>query len=258
MSRTLTFILGIVLGLLIGAGVIFYFLGGVPTAALKPPPGNPIQAPDPGGNPPGTASVVLDQQFFDTVFTTIFRDMNSPAFPLSVAEMNPRETNVQPREIAFFQNECDGKIVLLPEGSGVKTSVRLENGRINAPLAFRGSTSVFGTCYQFSGWAQASLNLRYDAEQQTVFGQIEVETVNLDGITPLVSGIIARFVQASLNQRVNPIVILRGQQVAVSLPVAATGGTLNAKVRDVRADIKENALSLYINFEFSGTKDGQL
>jgi hypothetical protein len=257
MSKTLTFILGAVVGLIVGAGAIFYFLGGVPTAALKPPPGNPIQAPDVGGNPPGTASVVLDQQFFDTVLSTIFRDMNAPAFPLSLAEQNFKERDREPQKVAFFQNECDGRIVLLPEGSGVKTGVRLESGRINAPLAFRGSTTIFGTCYQFSGWAQASLNLRYDADQQTVFGQIEVENVNLDGITPLVSGIIARFVQASLNQRVNPIVILRGQQIAVSLPVAATGGTLSAKVKDVRADIKENALTLYINFEFSGTKDGQ-
>jgi hypothetical protein len=257
MSKPVTFILGAIIGALIGAGAIFYFLGGVPSATLKPP-GNPIEAPDPNGNPPGTAAVVLNQQFFDTVLTTIFRDMNAPAFPLTLTGQNAEQTNSRYEKIAFFQNECDGKIFLLPEGSGVKTSVRLENGRISAPLAFRGSTSVLGTCYQFSGWAQAGLNLRYDAEQQTVFGQIEVETVNLDGVTPLVSGIIARFVQASLNQRVNPIVILRGQQIAVSLPIAATDGTLNTKVKEVRADVKENALSLYINFEFAGTKSGGL
>jgi hypothetical protein len=256
MSKTLTFLLGAILGLLIGGGVIFYYLGGVPSAVSKPP-GNPIEAPDPNGNPPGTASVALNQQFFDTVLTTIFRDMNAPAFPLNLGQ-NFDQPGFQPEKIAFFQNDCDGKIVLLPEGSGVKTGIRLENGRINAPLAFRGSTTIFGTCYQFSGWAQASLNLRYDAEQQTVFGQIEVETVNLDGVTPLVSGIIARFVQASLNQRVNPIVILRGQQIALSLPIAATNGTLNAKVKEVRADVKENALSLYIAFDFAGTKEPQL
>src|SRR6185436_20971890 len=102
---------------------------GVPSATNKPPPGNPIQAPDPGGNPPGTASVVLDQQFFDTVLTTIFRDMNAPAFPLGFAGQNFGETNPGPQRIAYFQNECDGRIVLLPEGSGVKTGVRLENGR---------------------------------------------------------------------------------------------------------------------------------
>jgi hypothetical protein len=257
MSKTLTFILGVVIGGLIGGGLIFYYLGGVPSAVTKPP-GNPIQAPDPNGNPAGTAAVVLNQQFFDTVLTTIFRDMNAPAFPLTLTGQNLDQTNFRAEKVAFLENDCDGKIFLLPEGSGVKTSVRLENNGISAPLAFRGSTTIFGNCYQFSGWAQASLNLRYDAEQQTVFGQIDVETVNLDGVTPLVSGIIARFVQASLNQRVNPIVILRGQQIAVSLPIAATDGTLNTKVKEVRADIKENALGLYITFEFSGTKGGGL
>jgi hypothetical protein len=253
MNRILVFVLGAILGLLIGGGAIFYFLGGVPTAATKPP-GEPILAPDPNGSPAGTASVVLNQQFFDTVLTTIFRDMNAPAFPLNLTGQNTRETEFQPQKIAFLQNECAGKITLLPEGSGVKTGVRLENGKINAPLAFTGSASVLGGCYNFAGWAQAGLNLRYDAQQQTVFGQIEVETVNLDGVTPLVSGIIARFVQASLNQRVNPIVILRGEQIALSLPISATDGTLNAKVKEVRSDIKENALNLYITFDFAGTK----
>ena len=39
---------------------------------------------------------------------------------------NLNEPNYQPEKIAFFQNECDGKIVLLPEGSGVKTGIRLK------------------------------------------------------------------------------------------------------------------------------------
>ncbi|HEY0426955.1 MAG TPA: hypothetical protein VGC76_04035 [Pyrinomonadaceae bacterium] len=257
MNKVTTFILGAILGLLIGGGAIFYFLGGVPSAAKKPP-GEPIQAPDANGSPAGTASVVLNQQFFDTVLSTIFRDMNAPAFPLNINGQNVSEDKLQPQKIAFLQNDCAGKITLLPEGSGAKTSIRLENGKINAPLAFSGATSVFGSCYNFSGWAQANLNLRYDAQQQTVFGQIEVETVNLDGVTPLVSGIIARFVQASLNQRVNPIVILRGEQIALSLPISATDGTLNAKVKEVRSDIKENALNLYITFDFAGTKGNPL
>jgi hypothetical protein len=257
MNRVLVFVLGAILGMLVGGGAIFYYLGGVPTATKKPP-GIPIEAPDPNGPAPGTASVVLNQQFFDTVLTTIFRDMNAPAFPLNLTGQNNGAQTTEPTKIAFLQNECSGKITLLPEGSGVKTGVRLENGRINAPLAFTGSTSILGSCYNFTGWAQANLNLRYDADQKTVFGQIEVETVNLDGVIPQFSGIIARFVQASLNQRVNPIVILRGEQIALSLPIAATDGTLNGKVKEVRSDIKENGLNLYITFDFVGTKGGAL
>lgn len=249
MSNITTFILGTLLGLLVGFGGFYYFLFGVPKATT--PPSDLILAPDPNGIPAGTASISVNQQFFDTVLTTIFRDMNAPAFPLG---QNQNLSSERTTKIAFQNGGCDGNIVLLPEGSGVKTGVRLENGKINAPLAFRGSYSILGICYNFTGWAQADLNLRYEQTQQTVLGEINVETVNLDGITPLAGGIIGRFVQSSLNQRVNPITILRTQQIALSIPVAATDGTLAAKVKDVRADIKENLLNLYVTYDFAGTK----
>lgn len=253
MSKVLTFIIGAVLGLVIGGGAIFYLFGGAPRAAQLP--GNPIQSPDPNGSPAGTASVVLNQQFFDTVLTTIFRDMNAPAFPLNLTGKNVFDDTTRPQYASFaFQNTCDGKIVLQPQGSSVTTGIRLENGRITAPLAFTGSTSILGQCINFAGWAQANLGLRYDAEQQTVFGQINVETVNLDGVSPLVSGLVTPLVQNTINQKVNPITILRGQQIALNLPIAATSGTLKANVKDVRAEIKENALNLYVTYDFVGTK----
>lgn len=253
MSKVLTFIIGAVLGLIIGGGLIFYLFGGAPRAAQLP--GNPINTPDPNGSPAGTASVVLNQQFFDTVLTTIFRDMNAPGFPLNLTGKNNSDEVARPQYASFaFQNTCDGKIILQPQGSSVTTGIRLENGKITAPLAFTGSTSILGQCINFAGWAQANLGLRYDAEQQTVFGQINVETVNLDGVSPLVSGLVTPLVQNTINQRVNPITILRGQQIALNLPIAATNGTLKANVKDVRADIKENALNLYVTYDFTGTK----
>jgi hypothetical protein len=252
MSRTGTFLLGGILGLILGGAATFFIFVGVPRA-VNPPPGREIQPPDPNGLQAGTASVVINQQFFDTVLTTIFRDMNAPAFPLRIARENEQTGISQPTSAAFQAGAaCDGQIILKPEGSGVRTEVRLENGRINAPLAFNGSASLLGQCLQFSGWAQANLGLRFDEAQQTVFGQLNVETVNLDGINPIFGGLVTPVVQRVLNERVNPIVILRGEQVALSLPIAATNGTLNARVRDVRSEIKENALNLYITYEFQG------
>ncbi len=255
MSKTLTFIIGAVLGLLIGGGLVFYMFGGVPRAAQLP--GNPIQPPDPNGSPAGTASVVLNQQFFDTILATIFRDMNAPSLPLNLTGRNNFDEPLRPQYAGFLlqnNNGCDGKITLLPQGSGVTTGVRLENGKITAPLAFSGSTPVFGNCIQFAGWAQANLALRYDEQQQNVFGQINVETVDLDGVNPIVSGFITPLVQTTINNRVNPITILRGQQIALNLPISATGGTLQAHVKDVRSEIKDNALNLFITYDFAGTK----
>ncbi len=259
MSKFITFLLGAILGLVIGGGLVFFMFGGAPRAA-QTPPGVPILPPDPNGSPAGTASVVLNQQFFDTILATIFRDMNAPAFPLNLTGQNNFDVSAKPQFANFaFQNNggCDGKITLKPEGSGITTGVRLEDGKITAPLAFNGSTFVFGNCIEFAGWAQANLALRYDDAQKNVFGQINVETVNLDNVSPLVSGFVTPIVQTTINNRVNPITILRGQQLALNLPIAASDGTLKANVKDVRSDIKDGALNLFVTYDFAGAKGVQ-
>jgi hypothetical protein len=256
MSKFITFLLGAILGLVIGGAAVFFMFGGAPRAA-QTPPGIPILPPDPNGSPAGTASVVLNQQFFDQILTTIFRDLNAPAFPLNLTGRNDFNETPRPQLASFaLQNSggCGGQITLLPQGSNVTTGVRLENDKIIAPLAFSGSTAVFGQCINFAGWAQASLALRYDEAQQTVFGQINVETVNLDNVSPVISGFVTPIVQTTINSRVNPITILRGQQLALNLPIAASGGTLKANVKDVRSEVKENALNLFVTYDFAGIK----
>ena len=246
------FILGTALGLIVGGALVFFFFGGAPRAASLP--GEPIQPPDPNGSPAGTAQIVLKQDFFNNVLTTIFRDMNAPSFPLNLGENKSDDPNAVKYGL-LQQNTCDGKITLLPEGSGVKSGLKFENEKINAPLAFSGSASVLGQCINFTGWAQANMALRFDATQQTVFGTLNIETVNLDGIAPFVSGFVTPLVQTTLNQRVNPIPILKGQQIALNLPIAATNGNLQANVKDVRAEVKDNALNLYVIYDFAGVKN---
>jgi hypothetical protein len=244
------FIGGIILGLLAGGAIVFLYLGGIPRAAQTP--GVPIRPPDPSGPPAGTAQIVLRQDFFNEVTDHILKDMNPPSFPLGMAENRSENSDLKAFGLVQAQQPCDNRITLLPEGSGVRTGVSFENNKIAAPLAFSGNyNSPFG-CYQFTGWAQANLELRFDAAQQAVFGRINVETVNLDGVNPLVSGFVTPLVQTSLNNRVNPLQIIKGNQLAVDLPVAAAGGNLTASVKDVRAEVKDNALNLYVIYDFSG------
>ena len=255
MSKTVTFIVGSLIGLILGGVLTFYFFVGAPRAGISP--GMPVQPPDPNGNPPATAQIVLKRDFFNEVLQTIFRDMNAPSFPLGLSE-NKNSADSETAKYALFQdNPCDGKITLLPEGSGVQSTLKFDNNRIIAPLAFRGSYSSMLGCINFSGWTQANLELRYDANQQIVFGQLNIETVNLDGVTPVLSGIITPLVQGTLNQRVNPLQILQGKQIALNLPIAATNGNIKANVKDVRSEIKDNALNLYVIYEFSGKNTNQ-
>jgi hypothetical protein len=106
--------------------------------------------------------------------------------------------------------------------------------------------------YKFSGWAQSNFEMRFDAQSQTVFGQINVETVNLDGVNPIISALVTPLVQSTLNTRVNPVRIIDGRQIAIDLPIIAADGNLQAAVKDVRAEVKDRALNLYVIYDFSG------
>ena len=226
-------VIGLLIGLVLGGAIVFYFFVGVPQAVIAP--GTPIQPPDPNGLPGGAAQIVLRQQFFNAVLTTIFQEMNAPAFPLSEGS-----------------TDCEGRITVQQQGSGVQTAVNFDNGRISAPLAFTGSyASAFG-CLRFTGWAQSNFQMRFDQQSQTVFGQINVETVNLDGVDPLISALVTPIVQSTLNTRVNPIRLIDGRQIAVDLPIVAANANLQAKVTDVRAEVKDNALNLYVIYDFNG------
>ncbi len=203
-------------------------------------PGVPIAGPDPSARPAGTAQIVLRQEFFNDVLSSIFRDMSPPTFPLTLFGEAPAE------------QACRSEITILREGSGVLTAVRFDNNQLSAPLAFSGSyNSMFG-CFQFTGWAEAALDLRYDASSQSVYGQINVKTVNLDGVNPLVGGILTPLVQSTLNGRVNPILIVDGRQISVKVPITATNASLEAGVSDIRAEVKQNALYLDVIYQFRG------
>lgn len=253
------YILTLLGGIVIGALLVFFLLVGAPTASRLP--GAPVKPPEPGGDPPGTALVVLDEKFFDAVLTTIFRDMNAPSFPLQLTKnVEGVDSGGGPAryELTSFQGECPSAVTLLPEGSNVKTGVRIENGKVMAPLAFSGSYNApFIGCVRFTGWAQANLALRFDEAQQAVFGQLNVEGVNLDGAPPVVGPVVTGLVQGAINQRVNPIQILEAHQLRLSVPVKASDGTLNAQVKDVRAQISNGSLALHITYQFNGQKGAQ-
>jgi len=237
------FIAGLLIGIIGGGALIYSLFIGVPRSAQVP--GTPVKPPDASGVPAGTAQLVVRQELVNEALSTIFHQMNPPTFSLG--------PNLQAAEM---QNgsACSGKITSLPEGSGVQTSVRFENNKLTAPLAFTGTYNSPVGCLPFSGWAQSNLELRFDRESQSVFGQLNVETVNLDGVNPIFIGLITPIIQTTLNNRVNPIRMVDGRQLAVDLPVAASNGELKAGVDDVRAEVKDNMLNLFVIYDFNGGK----
>src|SRR5215212_4711341 len=211
------FILALLLGVLLGGAAAYFLFVGTPrTGKLK---GEPVRAPDPGGPPPGTAVVELDEQFFGALLDSIFRDLNKPAFPPAAGE------------------GCQNQVVIEPNAGDVKTGVLMRDGKVIVPLAF-------------SGTAEAGLEFRFAAEEQTLYGQLNVAGVNVEGMSPVLSGFVTAFVQGAINQRVNPLVLMRGQQLTLAIPVQAAGGTLQARAREVHEEAKDGRLRLLVTYDF--------
>ena len=240
------YLLILLLGVLLGAGAAVFFLG--PPRA-RSAPGVKVAAPDPKGDPPGTVVVSPDQGFVDAVLSTTFSGLGTPTFNLGQLQ-----NGIPQFEQANFQGGCSNSITLLPEGSGVKTGVQFSNGKISAPMAFTGSYNLVGNCMQFKGWAQTSIDLRFEEPKQTVYGTVTVDGVNLEGVSPVANNFITVFVQGAINQQVNPLVLVNERQLSLMVPIKASNGSVKARAKDVKAEVLNGSLKLHVSYEFSSVK----
>jgi len=240
------YVLILLLGIVLGGGAAIFFLGAPPAKAV---PGQAVKPPDQGGSPPGTVVIALEQSLVDAVMAATFSGLGTPTFQLGQNRDIPESF-----EHVLFQGGCTNQITLLPEGSGAKTGVQFRNGTIYAPMAFTGNYNL-GGCIQFKGWAQTSIKLQFDQEKQTVFGYVNVEGVNLEGVNPIANNFVTVFVQGAINQKVNPLVLVSEPQLSLMIPVKASNGAVKARAKDVRAEVLEGSLKLYLTYEFTGVKD---
>jgi len=241
------YIVILLLGALLGGGATVFFLG-APRAGSAP--GAPVKPPNAGANPPATVVITLDQGLVDAVLATTFTGLGAPTFQLG-QNSSPQSEQVV---AAALQGGCTNTITLLSEGSGVKTTVQFQGGKIVAPIAFNGSYNLMGNCMQFKGWAQSNIRLSFDESKQTVYGLVDVDGVNLEGVSPLANNLVTAFVQGAINQRVNPLVLVTERQLSLAIPVKASNGTVKSRAKDVRAEILDGVLKLHVTYEFSGLK----
>lgn len=242
------YLLLLVLGLIIGAGAAIFFLG-VPSA--KAIPGTAVQAPPPGGDPPGTVVVAISDSFFSEILGTVFRDLGPPSFKLAAVATPGSSSSF---ENVVFQGGCTNTMTLAAEGSNAKTQVKFAGGKISAPLVFSGSYNLLGNCMEFKGWAQTTMQLSFDQPSQTLYGRLSVDGVDLENVNPAANNFVTVFVRSAIDSKVNPIQLLRPQQLQLLIPVQASNGSVKAQVKDVRSEVQDGSLRLHITYDFSGTK----
>ena len=232
-------------GLLLGVVATAYFLG---APRVRNMPGVPLKAPDRNADNSGTVAVAIEEKFFDSLLGTIFTKLGPPQLKLSQTRSGPV---MQP---ASFTDSCTSVLMLNAEGDNVKTGVRFTGGKIVAPIAFNGSYNLLAKCVSFKGTGKSTVDLSFDQSKQTVYGRLNVDEVTLDDVPPIVSTLVTAFVRRSIDEQLNPFEVLPVSQLSLSLPVQASGGTVKASVKDVRSEVQEGSLKLYLTYDFSAEK----
>jgi hypothetical protein len=76
-------------------------------------------------------------------------------------------------------------------------------------------------------------------------------------VNPVANNFVTVFVRNAIDQRVNPLELIRAPQLQLMIPVKASNGAVKAHVKDVRAEVLDGTLKLHISYEFSGAKGAQ-
>lgn len=214
--------------------------------------------------------ITLDERFFDVLLEAVFAHLDAPGVPLTELRQVPgtaekdvyaltdpvRSEAIFPAayvKIATAAAEpalCDETIRLQKEIDGVKTAVRFRQGKIYAPIAFKGNYNppLIG-CIGFQGWAETNIDLIYDRQTQALTGRARVLKVVLSGTGGIGSGLLTRLVQSSIDSRINPIKILELERVSFTVPVQDSG-QLRMKAVDMRHEVGEGLLNVFVKYRF--------
>lgn len=192
----------------------------------------------------GEATITVKEQFFNSFLEAIFDNLKAPSTPLVITDSDKNRTDETAKS-------CPSAITLQRENSGVKTAVKFEKGKIVAPLAFSGAyNSTLLGCLQFRGVAFTEWTLEFDRGAQVLQARIKVTDMRLENVPSLVQSSIVALVQSAIDARINPLKILRPEQLSSVVPIAPSGGSLRLRARDVKPEVVPGLVHLHLIYEF--------
>ena len=197
--------------------------------------------------PAGEVVVILGERTFNALFEAVFTLEQPLSYPLGRG--NASSDSKQ------SAGDCASQITLAREAEGVTTAVRFHDGRITAPLAFSGSydAPLLG-CLNFRGAADTSLDLSFDQARQVLMARVTIKQVQLKNVPAMFADGVTGLVQDAVDARLNPIEILRAEQLSARVPLKKAGHpaatTLRLRAKAVRHEIAQGELRLRIAYEF--------
>lgn len=204
--------------------------------------------------------ISFSEQFFDALLDAVFQHAAPPEFSLASTGDSRVTDEVASTGAGFGGSDgiagsaCNESIKLLRENDGVRTGVRIRDGRIIAPIAFTGhyNPPLIG-CVPFGGWAEAVIDLEFDAANQRLIARARAEKVSLSGTGGLGSNLIAKMVQGTIDKKINPIEIIKTDKVTFLVPMQNTNG-IRMKATGFRHDLANGILNVRILYEFEKVK----
>lgn len=178
-------------------------------------------------------SLTLNEQFVDAALDAVLQKGEPPSIRLKSSS----------------DEKCRESIRLSREVNGVRTAVRFREGRIFAPIAFSGSYSlpIIG-CIDFTGWTETEITLEFDAAGQRILARAKVVSVNLNGVGTVGSTLLTRLIQSSVDERVNPIELLRLDRLSFVFPIQDFGSVrLNAT--GFRYAVQNGQITFFIPYD---------
>lgn len=196
----------------------------------------PVQA----AAPSPEVTLTVNEEFFNAFLDSMFTNLKAPSAPLVITPSDKGRT-------AAESYGCLSAVTLEREEQGVKTAVKLEQGKITAPLAFSGAyNSTLLGCIQFRGWANTSWALEFDRSRQMLLARIQVQDVHLTNVPALAGASLGKVVQTAIDQRINPLELINLEQLTARIPIAPAGGALRLKAKDVKPEILPATLQLHV------------
>lgn len=214
-------------------------------------------------------TISLNEAFFDALLDSVFKNFDPPQFSLAQNNFNREDAETQRGRIleAEFTDVlfvsasaasvsgrpaayCDETVKILREMNGVKTAVRIREGKIFVPLAFSANYAPpFVGCVEFAGWAETNIDLEFDQNAQRLIGRARVLNVNLNGTGGIGGTVIAKLIQSSIDKKLNPIEIMTLDKVSFGFPVQKSGN-LRMKAVGVRPELGNGLLNIHVDYEF--------
>jgi hypothetical protein len=188
--------------------------------------------------PAAEATVTVNEQFLNSFLTAIFDNLQEPSMPLTTGG-------------GTSSAQCASEIRLKREVGGVRTAVHFENGRIVGPLAFAGAYSAsYVGCIEFSGWADAEVNLEFSSERRALVARFYLRQIHLNDMPAIANGPLVNMVQTAIDRRYNPVDLFTLDQLSTSVNIQPAKGALKIRAREIRPEITPAGLTLHITYEF--------